>query len=160
MANVTKDPVCEMVVHPERSITASYRGQQFFFCSDYCKRAFLENPDKYAGETQKELAAESDTVRRIAYFSMEIGIDSAMPTYSGGLGVLAGDTLKAAADLKLPMVAVSLLNAKAYFDQTLDAWGNQQEHPVNWHPVQFARKLLPRVQVAIEGHAVLLAAWQ
>jgi starch phosphorylase len=56
----------------------------------------------------------------IAYFSMEVGLDPAMPTYSGGLGVLAGDTLSAAADLAIPMVGVTLLHRKGYFHQHLD----------------------------------------
>jgi starch phosphorylase len=54
----------------------------------------------------------------IAYFSMEIGLESDIPTYSGGLGVLAGDTLKSSADLSLPMVAVSLIYRKGYFTQS------------------------------------------
>jgi starch phosphorylase len=61
----------------------------------------------------------------IAYFSMEVGLDSAIPTYSGGLGVLAGDTLRAAADLGLPMVGITLLHRQGYFRQQLDAAGNQ-----------------------------------
>jgi hypothetical protein len=51
--------------------------------------------------------------RLVAYFSMEIAITPAMPTYSGGLGVLAGDTLRAAADMRLPLVAVTLAHRKA-----------------------------------------------
>ncbi len=66
----------------------------------------------------------------IAYFSMEIGIQSSIPTYSGGLGVLAGDTIKSGADLNLPMVAVTLLSEKGYFRQELDEKGRQTEHPV------------------------------
>jgi starch phosphorylase len=65
----------------------------------------------------------------VAYFSMEVGLDSSMPTYSGGLGVLAGDTLRAAADLGLPMIGVTLLHRKGYFRQSLDAGGNQTESP-------------------------------
>ena len=56
---------------------------------------------------------------RVAYFSMEIGLESGMPTYSGGLGVLAGDTIRSAADLEVPMVAVSLLHRRGYFFQRL-----------------------------------------
>lgn len=63
---------------------------------------------------------------KIAYFSMEIGLSNDIPTYSGGLGVLAGDTLKSAADLKLPMVGVTLASRKGYFNQDLDADGWQQ----------------------------------
>ena len=61
--------------------------------------------------------------RSIAYFSMEIALDSAMPTYSGGLGILAGDTERSAADLKVPMVAVTLLHRKGYLFQRLDPSG-------------------------------------
>jgi starch phosphorylase len=68
----------------------------------------------------------------IAYFSMEIGLDSSMPTYSGGLGVLAGDVLQAAADLCVPMVGLTLLHRKGYFSQRLDKAGNQHEAPVEW----------------------------
>lgn len=68
----------------------------------------------------------------VAYFSMEIGLESSMPTYSGGLGVLAGDTIRSAADLEVPMVAVTLLHRHGYFYQRLDAHGNQSEEPVIW----------------------------
>ena len=61
--------------------------------------------------------------RKIAYFSMEIALESAMPTYSGGLGVLAGDTIRSAADLQVPMVAVSLLHRAGHFHQRFDATG-------------------------------------
>ena len=67
----------------------------------------------------------------VAYFSMEICLEQTIPTYSGGLGVLAGDTLRAAADLSLPMVAVTLVHRQGYFDQHLDATGVQTETP---HP--------------------------
>src|SRR4029077_8496683 len=55
--------------------------------------------------------------RIVGYFSMEIALENAMPSYSGGLGVLAGDTVRAAADIRLPMLAVSLLYRKGYFTQ-------------------------------------------
>lgn len=67
---------------------------------------------------------QSDLIEPIvAYFSMEIALDPAMPTYSGGLGILAGDTIRSAADLKVPMVAVTLLHRKGYFSQKLDSSG-------------------------------------
>ena len=69
--------------------------------------------------------------RSIAYFSMEIALESSIPTYSGGLGVLAGDTIRAAADMKLPVVAVTLLHRKGYFSQTLDSDGTQHEEPTS-----------------------------
>jgi len=82
-----------------------------------------------------------------------------MPTYSGGLGVLAGDTVRAAADLKLPMVAVTLLHRKGYFYQRLDGAGRQTEEPVDWAVNDFLTELPERVSVAVEGRAVALRAW-
>lgn len=96
----------------------------------------------------------------IAYFSMEIALDPGMPTYSGGLGMLAGDTLRSAADLKLPMVAVTLLHREGYFTQRLDASGWQQEEPVAWPVRDFCVELPARVQVEIEGRPVLIRPWQ
>src|SRR5499426_1425407 len=96
----------------------------------------------------------------IAYFSMEIGLDSAIPTYSGGLGILAGDTLRAAADLGLPMVAVTLLHRRGYFRQRLDALGTQSESPVLWVPEEVLEPMRPRVTIAIEGRPVQVCAWR
>jgi len=69
---------------------------------------------------------------RIAYSSMEIALHPAVPTYSGGLGMLAGDMIRAAADRELPMVAVTLLHRKGYFYQTLDGSGWRGEDSVEW----------------------------
>ena len=96
----------------------------------------------------------------IAYFSMEVGLDPAMPTYSGGLGVLAGDTLRAAADLGVPMVGVTLSYRKGFFHQHLDARGQQSESPSVWYPEEFLEPLEPRVSVTIEGRQVQVRAWR
>ena len=96
----------------------------------------------------------------IAYFSMEIGLDPAMPTYSGGLGVLAGDTLRAAADLAIPMVGVTLLHRKGYFYQHLDDGGNQSESACDWNPEEFLEPLKPCVSVTVEGRTVRVRAWR
>lgn len=96
----------------------------------------------------------------IAYFSMEIGLDSAMPTYAGGLGVLAGDTLATGADLELPMVGVTLLYHKGYFRQHLDAQGNQTESPYFWDPERYLELLDPKVTIEIEGRPVKIQAWR
>jgi starch phosphorylase len=96
----------------------------------------------------------------IAYFSMEIGLEPAMPTYSGGLGVLAGDTIRSAADLQLPMVAVSLLYRQGYFSQRLDPTGWQHEEPVAWAVDEFLTERPPRVTITIEGRPVQVRAWQ
>lgn len=96
---------------------------------------------------------------KIAYFSMEIGVRSDMPTYSGGLGVLAGDTIKSAADLNLPLVAVTLLTKKGYFKQELDIYGRQTELPDEWEPANFMTPLKDRVIVHIENREVFIGAW-
>ena len=160
MPSAIKDPVCGMPVRVEEALTISYRGHSFYFCSELCKQAFLAHPEQYSGETRVRTSDEIDTRRRIAYFSMEVAADPRMPTYSGGLGILAGDTLKSCADLKIPLVAVSLLYSKGYFDQKLDEWGNQQEFPVAWEPSRFVRLLPITVRVPIENRSVVVRAWQ
>ncbi len=96
----------------------------------------------------------------IAYFSMEIAVDPAIPTYSGGLGILAGDTLRAAADLCLSMVGMTLLYRKGYFRQHLDAQGNQTESAVDWDPGELLQPMQPRITVIIEGRKVQVRAWR
>lgn len=90
----------------------------------------------------------------IAYFSMEIGLEERIPTYSGGLGVLAGDAIKSAADLKLPLVGVTLISKKGYFKQELTPEGRQIEHYVEWNPKEFMELLPQEVEVEIEGRSV------
>src|SRR2546421_1654636 len=102
----------------------------------------------------------NSTKRLIAYFSMEIALENAMPTYSGGLGVLAGDTIRAAADLRLPMVAVSLLSRKAYFTQRLAEDGSQTEEPVEWSVGDFLTEDSARASVSIESRRVELRCWR
>ena len=96
---------------------------------------------------------------KIAYFSMEIGIDEHIPTYSGGLGVLAGDTIKSCADLNVPIVGVTLLSEKGYFFQKIDEEGNQIELPINFIPSDFLTLLPTRTEVTIEGRPVTLQVW-
>ncbi len=98
-------------------------------------------------------------ISRIAYFSMEIGLTAEIPTYSGGLGVLAGDTIKSAADLKLPLVAVTLISRKGYFLQTFNAEGWQQESAVEWRPEDFLELLPGKALVTIENRDVKVQAW-
>jgi starch phosphorylase len=96
---------------------------------------------------------------RVAYFSMEIALRSEIPTYAGGLGILAGDTLRAAADLALPLVGVSLVSRAGYFHQEIDAGGRQLERPAPWDPERFAQRLDAKIAVRIEGRAVWVGAW-
>ncbi|HEX3036248.1 MAG TPA: alpha-glucan family phosphorylase, partial [Thermodesulfobacteriota bacterium] len=97
---------------------------------------------------------------KVAYFSMEIALEPTMPTYSGGLGVLAGDTLRSAADLSVPMVGITLLHRKGYFRQHLDASGNQSESSYDWSPEELLEPLTLRVTVTIEGRQVWVRAWR
>ena len=97
---------------------------------------------------------------RIAYFSMEIGLESHIPTYSGGLGVLAGDTLRSSADLGLPMVGLTLVYRKGYFRQHLDTQGYQTESPASWEPEEILDPLEPVVTVHLEGRPVRVRAWR
>src|SRR3989441_7151198 len=99
------------------------------------------------------------TKRLVAYFSMEIALENAMPTYSGGLGVLAGDPIRAAADLRLPMVAVSLLYRKGYFTQRLAEDGTQTEEPVEWRVEDFMVEEQARASVPIENRRVEIRCW-
>ncbi len=98
--------------------------------------------------------------RSVAYFSMEIGLEAGIRTYSGGLGVLAGDTIRSAADLRVPMVAVSLLYRKGYFRQRLEADGWQREEPADWVVEEFLEELPERAAVIIEGRTVHLSCWK
>ena len=98
--------------------------------------------------------------RTIAYFSMEIGLETGIPTYSGGLGVLAGDTIRSAADFKVPMIAITLLHRKGYFYQKLDENGWQKEEPVEWVVEDFLEEMPERASVTIEGRTVQLRAWR
>lgn len=96
---------------------------------------------------------------RVAYFSMEVALASYIPTYSGGLGVLAGDMLRAAADLKVPMVGVTLVHRHGYLDQELDREGQQTERPAPWTPEAWATPLAPRVSLQLEGRAIQVRAY-
>ena len=118
----------------------SFGGKKYCFCSENCRRHFQEDP-------------------RIAYFSMEIGVSSNMPTYSGGLGVLAGDIVKSSADLRLQMVAITLASRKGYFRQKLTEQGDQLEFPDEWDPAKTLTRMPNTVTVTIEGRPVKVQAW-
>jgi len=96
----------------------------------------------------------------VAYFSMEIAVHPAVPTYSGGLGILAGDTVRSAADLRVGMVAVTLLQRRGYLTQTFDPGGWQREAPVEWNVTDFLAELPERATVRIEGRVVAVRAWR
>jgi glycogen phosphorylase len=96
----------------------------------------------------------------IAYFSMEVGVVAEMPTYAGGLGILAGDTLRSAADLGVSMIGMTLLHRRGYLHQRLDDRGRQVADPEPWPIEQFLTERPERVSVAIEGRAVALRCWE
>jgi starch phosphorylase len=128
-------------VNPEKTQFKVERwGKEYYFCSHYCMRSFLEEP-------------------RIGYFSMEIAVKSEIPTYSGGLGVLAGDTLRSAADLKVPIAAVTLVSHKGYLKQKITAEGQQLDSPEEWGPSVFMSPLPNSVEIEIAGEKVKVKGW-
>jgi len=96
---------------------------------------------------------------RIAYFSMEIALRPEMHTYSGGLGVLAGDTARSCADLELPVVFVTLASRAGYLRQEIDAAGRQADHPDPWDPAAWTVPLGAMIAVPIEGREVWIRPW-
>lgn len=95
----------------------------------------------------------------IAYFSMEVGIEHSIPTYAGGLGILAGDMLRSAADLSVDVIGVSLLYRKGYFHQRFDESGWQIEEEENWDPTQKLVLLPGLANIVIEGRSVVIQSW-
>lgn len=102
----------------------------------------------------------TSTLPKVAYFSMEIALHPDIPTYSGGLGVLAGDTLRSAADLGVPITGVTLVHRKGYFRQHLDAAGQQTEEPQSWQPERTLEPVGGKVSIRIEGRRVAIRAWR
>ena len=136
-----RDPVCGMPLDPSKAqFTTNFLSKQYYFDSEYCMSSFIEGA-------------------KIAYFSMEIGINSDVPTYSGGLGVLAGDVIRSSADLRIPLVAVTLVSKKGYLKQKITPDGRQIEYPEEWDPSMFM-KLLPETStVKISGRDVKIGVW-
>ncbi len=136
-----RDPVCGMPVDPVKAAyTVEVRGGTYYFSSELCRDTFV------GGE-------------KIAYFSMEIGLESDVPTYSGGLGVLAGDVIRSSADLLIPMVAVTLVSRKGYVRQRLTPEGDQVDLPDEWDPAAHMRELPRRVTLRIGDNNVTIRAW-
>jgi len=110
------------------------------------------------GVSLRFMMEQDPSFRTVAYFSMEVGLKAGIPTYSGGLGVLAGDILKSAADLGVPMAGVTLLYRKGYFRQTFDDC-LQEALPVEWDPGKELTLLPNEVTVIIEERIVKVRAW-
>ena len=96
---------------------------------------------------------------RIGYFTMEIALRNEIHTYSGGLGVLAGDTARSCADLEIPVVFVSLASRKGYLKQEIDALGRQIDHPDPWNPAEWAKPLNAMIAISLEDRAVWVRPW-
>ena len=136
-----KDPVCGMPLDSSTAqFTANFLSKQYYFDSEYCLSSFIEGA-------------------KIAYFSMEIGMNSAIPTYSGGLGVLAGDVIRSSADLRIPLVAVTLISKKGYLKQKISADGWQIEFPEEWDPSDYMKLLPETANVKISGRDVKIGVW-
>lgn len=112
------------------------------------------------GPTSLQVPSIDYSSRRIAYFSMEIALSKTLPTYSGGLGMLAGDTLRSAADTGAPMVAVSLAHRRGYFQQHLDGNGEQSESEVRWSPETTLPSAEQDLVLTLQGRDVMVRAWR
>ncbi len=154
-----RDPVCGMPVAESTSIVAELDGTRFRFCSEFCRQQFVRHPAAYNGQVHAPRRAVSWAERRIAYFTMEIALESGIPTYSGGLGVLAGDTLRSCADLEVAVVAISLVHRQGYVHQELRD-GRQIDHQAPWQPENRLGVVEARAAVEIEGRSVTLRAWR
>lgn len=153
------DPVCGMPVDERSGVPLDHGGQHLWFCTEFCKEQFLRHPGAYGRGVPALRREVGWSSRRVAYFTMEVALANDIPTYAGGLGVLAGDTLRSLADLEVPAVAVSLVHRKGYFLQLLRD-GRQLEHDATWQPELALQRVAPMVTVEIEGRAVKLQAWR
>jgi starch phosphorylase len=163
---------CEQ--NPRRLLTevSEFRLMQMACDPDYCERVrrLTESFDQYMADertweshTEKKITHE----RPVAYFCAEFGIHNSLPLYSGGLGILAGDHLKSASDLCLPLVAVGLLYRYGYFRQRLRRDGWQEEHYGETHPtvlpiqqVKDEHGVPIHIEVLMRGRNVRAQAWR
>ena len=128
---------------------------------------YLQQIENVRSAFEKDISSAVDNrSREVAYFSLEYGIHESIPIFSGGLGVLAGDHLKAASDMKLPLVAVGLLYRQGYFRQVLDRTGFQTEHyPVSeLHELPIVRGCNPEgdpvtISMKLADRELFAAVW-
>lgn len=153
------DPVCGMPVAEEGAVSLEHGQNRLWFCSEFCRQQFVRHPRAYETHLRRAPQTMQWPTRRVAYFSMEVALSNEIPTYSGGLGVLAGDTLRSCADLEVPVVGVSLVHRRGYFRQEIrDDW--QVEHDAAWAPERQLQQLDPRASVTIEGRGIQVRAWR
>jgi phosphorylase/glycogen(starch) synthase len=168
--------------HPEVASLFKRVDPELWFKLDENPHALLERvkPDRLmdlAMDTQyvaavaraheRMLASTEMRESRIAYFCMEFGLASFLKLYSGGLGILAGDHLKAASDLDLPLCAVGLAYQEGYFHQMIDREGRQEDlgdtndfHGPPFEPVMSGRYAPLRISVPLTSTQVQVGAWQ
>ena len=153
------DPVCGMPVTEESGVPLEGETKRLWFCSEFCRQQYLRHPSAYEVGGPHPPQTVHWATRRVAYFSMEVALANEIPTYAGGLGVLAGDTLRSCADLCVPVIAVSLVHRQGYFRQEIrDDW--QIEREASWAPEHLLQELEPRIRVPIEGQQIELRAWR
>ena len=155
------DPVRLLGEVPPERLDALAENEEFLSRLDAAAADldhYLARPRWYQQQQERGTAVPEG----IAYFSMEFGVSEVLPNYSGGLGILAGDHLKAASDLGLPLIGVGLLYRSGYFRQSLSADGWQVEHYPAYDPQGLPIKLLTEadgttalVQVEIPGGRTL-----
>lgn len=151
---MARDPVCGMTVADDSPLLVALDGQTWRFCSEGCRQRFLQTPQRWL------VSPPTERQVKIAYFSMEIALEPGIPTYSGGLGILAGDTLRACADAEIPLIGVSLVYRHGYFRQSLTPTGDQVEAPAAWAPETTLSPMQPTVEVEIGDRKVRVMAWQ
>jgi starch phosphorylase len=127
-----------------------------FGTSSASTRDTMETPTAAHAERRKR---QRRAAPEIAYFSMEIGLENDIPTYSGGLGILAGDTLRAAADMDLPLIAVTLAHREGYFQQKIQE-GKQVEEASHWSPETRLDAVQERITLRLENHDIQIRAWR
>lgn len=153
------DLVCGMPVEESSGVAVDHAGRRLWFCTEFCRQQFLRHPGAYHPGERGARSTVTWADRRVAYFTMEVALSNEIPTYAGGLGVLAGDTLRSLADLEVPAIGLSLVHRKGYFRQELRE-GRQIEHDADWEPEGALLRLAPVVAVEIEGRSVRIQAWQ
>jgi len=154
--------------HSEKAVVPSAHTKSKSLIVTHAQSVFPESSKSVKTLTPVKLAIPKKPVTMegismstiaIAYFCMELGIEHSIPTYAGGLGILAGDTLRSAADLNVDMIGISLLYRKGYFRQRFDDSGWQIEEDEQWDPTQKLILLPGLAEVTIEGRMVFIRAW-
>ena len=158
---VEQNPVALLRRLPQEQLDAAAADESFVAMVARVARRL----DAYANDEGWFPGAHPDAAgMRVAYFSLEFGLDAGIPLYSGGLGILAGDHLKSASDLGVPLVGVGLLYRSGYFRQSLGPDGGQRERypATDWGDLPLADQPGPdgrpvTVEVEIGGEAVRAA---